>query len=68
MFWIVESNSSRGALPILLITDPHPRNQVLVLPFTIRKLDNRIKGLMPDYDSKAIQVGPVTLFPEQKLV
>ncbi len=57
--------------PILLIQrkDQHSltkcqANQVLVLPFTIRKLVNRIQALVPEANGKALHAGPIALYPD----
>jgi DNA-binding response OmpR family regulator len=57
----------REGLPILLIgkemNGSVDANQVLVLPFTIRKLLNRIRALVPEKEGKVLKAGPITLFP-----
>ena len=61
--------------PIILITDQAPQskeptdvNQVLVLPFTIRKLLNRIKILGTTQGEKAMKAGNLTLYPDLQMV
>ncbi len=55
------------SLPIILISEPGrvpkaaPVNQILTLPFTIRKLDNRIKPLLPLKSDKIIIAGNLQL-------
>jgi DNA-binding response OmpR family regulator len=59
----------KDQLPILLICDPekavecnpHCMNVVLLLPFTSRKLVNRIEPLLPGDESKLTKVGPILL-------
>lgn len=43
-------------------------NQVLVLPFTLRKLLNRIRAFVPAQEGKALQLGPLTLYPSCHLL
>lgn len=65
-----------NGLPILLINDPaHPlraedvcANVVLTLPFTLRKLLNRIVPLLPLEGKKVIHKGPIRLDMEMKKV
>lgn len=62
-------------LPILLIT---ARNQdypeeicadvILPLPFTIRKLNNRITRILPGDSDQIIRGGPIRLDPERQIV
>ncbi len=61
--------------PILLIRDQaHPfieetvANRVLVLPFTIRKLLNRIQSLVPESKGKVLTRGPITLDPKSNIL
>jgi DNA-binding response OmpR family regulator len=61
--------------PILLIaaesqgiTKMDSANLVLVLPFTIRKLVNRIRALLPKKSDKVIRAGPITLYPDRQVV
>ena len=58
----------RAGLPILLICEAMNgrvnANQILVLPFTTRKLLNRIRALVPEKEGKALKAGPITLFPD----
>lgn len=62
-------------LPVLLITGPEQpphkdvcANEVLNLPFTIRKLINRIVPLLPGEGDNLVKAGPITLDIERKLV
>lgn len=62
-------------VPIVLINDEEhtapknvPANVVLKLPFTIRKLDNRIVSLLPGEGSKLLYAGPIRLDLERKFV
>jgi len=71
-------SSLRGSLngsPILLIaaksqgiTKMESANQVLVLPFTIRKLVNRVRALIPKESGNVIRAGPITLYPDRQVV
>jgi len=60
--------------PILLIGNRRKErrdacvNQVLILPFTIRKLINRIKALVPEDSDEVIQVGALSIYPELQTV
>jgi len=61
--------------PILLIADPRNQpepdveaNQVLVLPFTLRKLVNRIRDLLPNKNEPTLKAGPIVLYPNSKVV
>ncbi len=67
--------SSQSDLPIILINSPKkvPANAVaadikLVLPFTIRKLENRIIPLAPGDGEKVIKVGPIRLDVDRQVV
>ena len=64
-----------GSLPILVIADPEKvysgdfdANIVLSLPFTIRKLNNRIIRILPGEGGNVIRVGPIRLDLERKRV
>jgi len=64
-----------NGVPILLITEPNQEvakkkyaDVVLSLPFTIRKLLNRIKPLLPGDERKMLQVGEIRLDMERKRV
>jgi len=55
-------------MPIILISDvgkappkKAPANVILSLPFTVRKLDNRIKPLLPIQSDKILHVGDIHL-------
>jgi len=65
----------QGSLPIILVIDSHAdpndhygSNAVLVLPFTLQKLLNLVKHLMPVMNNGGIQAGPFTLDIEQRRV
>ena len=67
--------ASLNGTPILLIADqksvPDPNagaNVVLTLPFTPRKLLNRVARLLPGDDSAALQVGPIKLNLAQRKI
>jgi DNA-binding response OmpR family regulator len=63
-------------LPIILICAEgltYPENEIgvnliLPLPFTIRKLNNRVKPLLPTESDKIIKAGPIYLDKERLLV
>ena len=62
-------------LPLILVIDSHAdpndqygANSVLVLPFTMQKLLNRVKHLMPVMNNGGLQAGPFTLDLEQRRV
>lgn len=64
-----------NGLPILLISSPEkkaPKNScadvVLELPFTIRKLLNRINPLLPGEGEHVMYIGPIRLDLERNLV
>jgi DNA-binding response OmpR family regulator len=65
-----------GALPILIISNPdHPVDNgitcaqlVLHLPFTARKLVNRITRLLPPEEIEALRVGPVRFDQSSRIV
>lgn len=58
--------------PILLIRKKDQKGNgqstqadlTLTLPFTVRKLVNRIQSLNPKTDGKALSAGPITLYPK----
>ena len=60
-------HAKSNGLPIILIADAAyknedlPVNSVLILPFTIRKLINRIVPLLPGEGKKFIHRGPIRL-------
>jgi DNA-binding response OmpR family regulator len=63
------------ALPLILVidgnADPNEQygaNTILVLPFTMQKLLNRVKHLMPVMNNGGLQAGPFTLDIEQRRV
>ena len=39
-------------------------NQTLVVPFTLRKLLNRIRALLLAKEGRVLKVGPITFFPD----
>ena len=61
-------------LPITLIlekekpVDKELADSVLALPFTVQKLVNRVKALMPGDGSNMVNVGPIRLDVEQRRV
>ena len=62
-------------LPIIVITGPDQTlpgescvNEVLVLPFTLRKLVNRIAPLIPGEGDRMLHVGPIRLNLQRKQV
>ncbi len=63
-------------LPIILIATPEKApapedacaNAVLVLPFTIRKLNNRIRALLPLQSNRILKAGAIELDLEQHQV
>jgi DNA-binding response OmpR family regulator len=65
-----------GDLPIILIICPEDNiteddvnvNLVLSLPFTIRKLNNRIKPLLPTESDKVLEIGAIQLDRERLIV
>ncbi|MCI0533792.1 MAG: response regulator transcription factor [Verrucomicrobiales bacterium] len=65
-----------NGMPIMLISDPSRpvdedlgcANQVLELPFTPRKLINRIEPLLPTDEDKMLKAGPVRLDMERRQV
>ncbi len=66
-------HSKQSALPIILVidqnSDPNDNygaDMVLVLPFTMQKLINRIRHLLPIQNNGGLSVGPITLDAAQK--
>ncbi|MBM3144963.1 MAG: response regulator transcription factor [Chloroflexi bacterium] len=67
---------SKDGLPIILICDESespsrdeaPANAVLSLPFTVRKLNNRIKSLLPLQSKNCLKAGAIQLDLEQNQV
>lgn len=61
-------------MPIILIlekekpVDKDLADAVLALPFTVQKLVNRVKALMPDDGNNVVSVGPIRLDLEHKRV
>ena len=61
-------------LPIILILDEDKTvskdsaDVILNLPFTVQKLSNRIKPLLPSDGKNVIQTGPIYLDPEKRRV
>lgn len=45
-----------------------PADVILVMPFTARKLINRVKRFMPGARKEAIEVGPIRLVPSVRVV
>ncbi len=59
-------------LPVILVldkdgdrNDSYDANSLLFLPFTMQKLANRVKHLLPIQNNGGLQVGPLTLDIEQ---
>jgi DNA-binding response OmpR family regulator len=73
---IVQSlRAQNDSLPIILICDKGislppdvPANTILPLPFTIRKLDNRIKPLLPIQSDHVIKAGVIQLDKERLML
>jgi DNA-binding response OmpR family regulator len=68
-------HSKREKLPILMIANPDKpvsedvgADVLLELPFTIRKLVNRINPLLPHSSNKVIRTGPIHLDLERRIV
>ncbi|MBL7161808.1 MAG: response regulator transcription factor [Anaerolineales bacterium] len=67
---------NRRSLPIILIYDEGKElsvddvaaNEVLALPFTVRKLNNRIKSLLPLQSKNCLKAGTIQLDLEQHQV
>jgi len=64
-----------GKLPILMIANPNKTvskdvgaDVLLELPFTIRKLVNRINPLLPLSSNKVLRTGPIQLDLERRVV
>jgi len=61
-------------LPVILIlgkennVDPKAADSILMLPFTVQKLVNRIKPLLPGDGKNVLHVGPIRLDLEQRRV
>lgn len=61
-------------VPIILIVendkaiDKHLADSILVLPFTVQKLVNRVKALMPGDGNNIVSVGPIRLDLENRRV
>ncbi len=61
-------------LPVILILgkenhiDPDAADSILVLPFTVQKLVNRIKPLLPGDGKNMLHIGPVRLDVEHRRV
>jgi DNA-binding response OmpR family regulator len=66
----------KESLPILLICDPEKMvktnpecmSAVLVLPFTSRKLVNRIEPLLPGDEARLMKIGPIRLDKDRSQV
>jgi len=69
-----ELNEKASGIPILVITDKNSTltdtcaNVVLELPFTYRKLLNRIAPLLPEIGENLVHVGPIRLDVEHRRV
>jgi DNA-binding response OmpR family regulator len=67
-------HSQMNGRPILLIANKRKEsrdvhaNQVLILPFTIRKLVNRIKSLIPEESDDMLQAGALAIYPALRIV
>lgn len=65
-----------NGMPIILISDPERSvekdfdcaNEILVLPFTQRKLINRIAPLLPEDEDNLLKAGPIYLDLDARLV
>lgn len=61
-------------IPILLVLDPEHEIEkvdadvVLLLPFTVQKLSNRIRYLLPGDGKNSIHAGPIRLDVERRMV
>jgi len=61
-------------LPIVLLLDPDHRpdgidaNVVLILPFTVQKLVNRLRHLLPGKSKNCLVAGPIQLDLEKRIV
>lgn len=68
----IRKNDSK--VPIILIVEKEKTNEkecadsVLALPFTVQKLVNRIKALMPGDGNNVVSVGPIRLDLENRRV
>lgn len=68
--------AASNGLPIVLIANPdHPietnaigANVVMDLPFTVRKLVNRINPMLPRKGTESVTVGPISLNLEHNMV
>jgi DNA-binding response OmpR family regulator len=67
-------HESANGVPVVLISEPEliseglSANVVLVLPFTIRKLLNRIRPLLPGDSGQLLHTGPIRLDLERRRV
>ncbi|MBP9040909.1 MAG: response regulator transcription factor [Anaerolineaceae bacterium] len=66
-------HEKKSSLPVILVIDPNSdpndnygADSVLVLPFTMQKLINRIKHLLPIQNDGGLTAGPITLDVTQK--
>lgn len=66
-------HEKKSSLPVILVIDPNSdpndnygADTVLVLPFTMQKLINRIKHLLPIQNDGGLTAGPITLDVTQK--
>jgi DNA-binding response OmpR family regulator len=62
-------------MPIVLVTNKSPDPEVkidadvvLILPFTVLKLSNRIRPLLPVEEKDLVHIGPIRLYVDQKKV
>ncbi|GAB4579623.1 MAG: two-component sensory transduction protein RegX [Anaerolineales bacterium] len=68
--------AASNGLPIVLIANPtHPveggetgANVIMNLPFTVRKLVNRINPMLPREGTETVQLGPISLNLEHNVV
>lgn len=67
-------HDKNGKLPIILILEKEKTvskeaaDVILNLPFTVQKLSNRIKPLLPGDGKNVLHVGPIHLDPERRRV
>jgi len=71
----ISLRNKKENIPIIVITDPNlvtldelNANEVLVLPFTLRKLLNRIIPLLPVEGDNIVEIGDIRLDLDRKLV
>lgn len=62
------------SLPIMLILDPDREVEktnaetVLIMPFTVQKLVNRVRYLLPGESKRSLHVGPIRLDLEKRMI